>query len=111
MIFIYGTKTKMIGTSEVFFYKCPYCGETNTTTIAFFSKYYHLFFIPAMPMAKEAYASCSECGAGRKDNKFGPELIKQVREIEPGFKHPFYLYSWLIFAGLLLLSIFIVAPK
>ena len=111
MLFIYGSRKKMIGASDAFLYKCPYCEATNTTTVAIFSKYFHIFFIPAFPFAKEAYASCSNCGAARSDNKFGPELVKQAKEIEPRFKPPFYLYAWLIFLGLLILLILIVAPK
>jgi hypothetical protein len=111
MLYIYGTRTKMIGTSDVFFYKCPYCEETNTTSVAFFSKYYHLFFIPVLPFAKEAYASCSHCGVGRKDTKFGPELVKQVKEIEPKFRPPFYLFTWIILLGLLILLTIIIAPN
>ena len=101
----------MIGVSEIFFYKCPYCEELNTTDVAFFSRYYHFFFIPVLPFAKEAYASCSHCGAGRGDNKFGPELVKQVRETEAKFKPPFYLYAWIILIGLFVLLIIIVTPK
>ena len=111
MLFIYGTRTKMIGTSDVFFYKCPYCEETSTTSVAFFSKYYHFFFIPVLPLSKEAYASYSHCGAGRNDSKFGPELVKQVKVIESQFKPPFYLYTWLILLGLLIFLIIIIAPK
>jgi len=111
MLFIYGSRSKMSGTSEVFLYKCPYCEETNTTSVAFFSKYYHFFFIPVFPFAKNAYASCSHCGAGRSDNKFGPELVKQVREIEPKFKPPFYLYAWVILLSLPVVTIIIIAPK
>ena len=111
MLFIYGSRKKMIGASDAFLYKCPYCEETNTTSIAFFSNYYHIFFIPIFPFGKEAYASCSNCGAARSDNKFGPELVKQTKEMEGKFKPPFYLYTWLILFGLLILLIFIVAPK
>jgi hypothetical protein len=111
MLFIYGSRKKMIGASEAFLYKCPYCEETNTTSIAFFSNYYHIFFIPIFPFGKEAYASCSHCGAARSDNKFGPELVKQAKEVEGKFKPPFYLYAWLILFVAFILLIVIVAPK
>jgi len=111
MLFIYGSRKKMIGASDAFLYKCPYCEETNTTSIAFFSNYYHIFFIPIFPFGKEAYASCSHCGAARSDNKFGPELVKQSKELESKFKHPFYLYALTILFLLLILLIIIVAPK
>jgi hypothetical protein len=111
MLFIYGWRKRMIGVSEVFLYNCPYCDETNTTTVAFFSKYYHLFFVPVAPFAKEAYASCSHCGAGRNDSRLGPELEQQVKEIAPNYSHPFYLYTLIILAGLLILLVIFVAPK
>jgi hypothetical protein len=41
----------------------------------------------------------------------GPELVKQVREIEPKFKPPFYLYAWVILLSLLVVMIIIIAPK
>lgn len=111
MLVIYGSRSKMIGAAEAFLYKCPYCEETNTTTVAFFSRYYHFFFIPVFPFAKEAYASCCNCGAGRGDNKFGPELIKQAKEMEGKFRPPFYLYTLVILLSLLIVAVLIVAPK
>lgn len=111
MLFIYGWRRKMVGAVDAFLYKCPFCEEINTTTIIVYSKYYHIFWIPIFPFAKEAHASCSSCNASRGDNKFGPELTKQANEIIKRFRHPFYLYMLTILFCLLILMIFIVAPK
>ncbi|ANE52165.1 zinc-ribbon domain-containing protein [Flavisolibacter tropicus] len=92
MFIIYGWRKKMVGAFDAFLYKCPYCEQTNTTTIAVYSKYYHIFWLPLFPYAKEAHAGCSSCNAARDDNKFGPELTKQAKEIQKEVKHPVYLY-------------------
>lgn len=111
MFIIYGSRRKMVGATDAFLYECPYCEETNTTTIAVYSKYYHIFWLPIFPFAKEAHANCSSCNASRGDHKFGPELTKQAQVIQKELKHPFYLYLLTILFCLFIVAIFIVAPK
>lgn len=109
MLFIYGWRRKMVGAFDAFLYQCPYCEQTNTTTIAIYSKYYHIFWLPLFPYAKDAHASCSSCHASRDDHKFGPELTKQAAVIQKEMKHPIYLYLLTILFCLVVAAIVITA--
>jgi hypothetical protein len=100
---------KMIGAADAFLYECPYCEETNTTTIAVYSKYYHIFWLPIFPFAKDAHANCSSCHASRGDHKFGPELTKQAQAIQKEMKAPIYLYLLTILFCLVVAAVFIAA--
>ena len=99
----------MIGVDDAFLYECPFCEETNTTSIAVYSKYYHIFWVPLFPVAKESHASCSSCHSSRDDNRFGPELTKQAAVIQKEMKHPAYLYLLTILFCLVIAAIFIAA--
>ena len=92
MLAVYGQEKEMIGVTEPLAYKCPYCEETNTTTLNVYSKYYHVLSVPVLPFDKIAVAKCTKCNATRKEIQMGPELSRKVIEVQKAVRHPFHLY-------------------
>jgi ribosomal protein L37AE/L43A len=108
---IFGSRKAKIGSYDVFMYQCPFCEQNNSTRITVLCIYYHIFFIPFFPYAKDAIANCNNCNASMKEINFGPKLIEEFRETKKNFKYPWWTWLWVIIFLLLILTIFIVAPK
>jgi hypothetical protein len=111
MFLIYGKRKFFIRSFEPLFYKCPYCEKESSTEVFIYSRYFHIFWIPVFPIAKEAVAKCNECDTTRPDERFGPKLNEHLKEELNNTKHPFYSRTLLIVFALLILLILIVAPK
>ena len=94
----------MIGVTETLVYKCPYCGETQTTALAIYSKYYHVLSLPVLPFDKETTAECTACMATRREMQLDPALNKLAKDVQKRIRHPYSLYLLVIVFGLLLLT-------
>jgi hypothetical protein len=97
-LLIYGSRKYPIGTFDPPFYKCPKCEELHTTYVVVYSICYHVYWIPVFPYQKDAIATCSGCGFHREEVRFGPALIKEFAEKKKDYKHPWWLYSFIILA-------------
>jgi hypothetical protein len=109
--FIFGHRAANIGSHDVFMYECPYCHEQNTTLITVFARYYHIFWIPFFPYAKEGASLCTHCHAHRTELQFGPKLVEEFKAVKKKSRYPWWTWTWTILLVLLVLSIVIVAPK
>lgn len=95
MGFIISGKRKVsIGSFEAFMYTCPFCEQYNSTTIHVFATYYHVFWIPFFPYAKEAIAICDNCNSIRDELKFGPKLVQDYRDNKGKIKYPWW--TWIL---------------
>ncbi len=91
MIFVKGTGTIPIGTDE-FLLRCPSCEAHSPAEALVLSKYYHFYWIPMMPVAKEVTLVCIRCGLQRPNRSFDSDLISNYNEIRSKFKHPLLSY-------------------
>jgi|GEM_PF-321765 len=89
MLFIYGQKTASIKTYNDSYHSCDNCGSFDLQ-IKVYRKYFHLFFIPALPAGiNTSTVRCNNCSA--------PMRIDSLqRYYEDATKAPIYLYSLLL---------------
>ncbi len=110
-LLFFGSRKAKIGSYDVFMYECPFCEQNNSTKITVLATYYHMFWIPFFPYAKEAVAICNNCSASRNELKFGPKLVQEFRENKKRFRYPWWTWLMTIIFVTLILTIIIVAPK
>jgi hypothetical protein len=72
---ISGTKEKLL-ISETVSESCMHCGKNNVINLAIYQKYFHLFFIPFIPLKKTAISTCSHC----KEKLFLKEMTISLKE-------------------------------
>ncbi len=61
MIFFFGTRASKIKERKLKGTTCPYCQTQDSFTLSSFSKYFHFFWIPIIPLFKTHIAECSHC--------------------------------------------------
>jgi hypothetical protein len=102
--FIYfGTREAIIGSDE-FLIRCPACETHNYADVMVVSKYFHIYFIPMFPYAKEANIICQKCGLKRYGIPFEERLFSDFKEIKKRFKHPWYTYFFISFVLFVILT-------
>src|SRR5437763_2644399 len=108
MLFIkvYGYKEIPIGVAE-FLIRCPSCETHSWADVMVLSKYFHFYFVPMWPIAKEANVICKKCGLKRYGIIFGPRLIDNFQEVKSSFKHPWFSYIGLAFLTLITLGVLV----
>ncbi len=102
MILIKGTRTIPITTDE-FFVRCPCCEADSLADALVLSKYFHLYWIPIIPVGIEVTLICIKCGLKRPNMPFDAKLVSNYQEIKSKFKHPYF--SWL---GILIITVIII---
>ena len=103
MIFIKGTGTLPIAMDQ-FLIKCPCCEASSLADVMVVSKYLHFFWVPIVPISKEATTICTKCGFSQPDRSFDPNLISNYYEVKSKFKHPFLSYL-----GILIIAFITIA--
>lgn len=99
---VYGNKASEIGQKNFFELKCGNCGKSGGINIHFFSRHFHIFWIPIFPYKKEAVSHCSNCEHTRKEHQFDDLLKQRYEESKGEFKAP--LWKWI---GAVLIAVFI----
>lgn len=99
---VYGNKATSIGQKNFFELKCGNCGKSGGVDIHFYSRHFHLFWIPVFPYKKEAVSHCSNCEHTRQEHQFDDMLKQRYQESKGEFKAP--LWKWI---GLVLIAVFI----
>lgn len=61
MIFLFGSRSSKIDAFNLANCTCPNCQSVGTLNAVTFSKYFHIFFIPFMPIGNKTIAECSHC--------------------------------------------------
>lgn len=98
---VFGQKSSNIGQKNFFELKCPVCGKSGGIDIHFFSRHFHIFWIPTFPYKKEAVSHCSHCGHTRQEHQFDDLLKQRKEESAAEFKHPIWKWTGaLLFAAL-----------
>jgi hypothetical protein len=101
MLVIVGTKQIPIDTENLLL-NCPSCNSHQFSDILVSSKYFHFYYLPVIPVDKDAYSICNKCGYQRSfefSRKFRLENSIQAKK----FRHPMYTY-----AGILIFIILII---
>lgn len=105
---VFGQKSTAIGQQHFFELKCHNCGKSGGMDIHFFSRHFHIFWIPTFPYKKEAVSHCSNCEHTRQEHQFDAMLTQRKEEAAASFKHPFWKWTGtaliLLFIGSIVLS-------
>lgn len=88
-----GTKRIMIGIYDPFPFQCPNCKQLSTVNFAFYSEYFHYWYIPIFPQEKDGFAKCENCSFTINSLKYNRLTKHDYKEISKKFKHPFYTYT------------------
>lgn len=89
-MFIFGTRTskgKRVKTSA----GCPSCGDKNSFTVISRYEYFHIWWIPFLPVSKAVSADCGACG--RKFYIYKKDLNE---EIKSQLKTPVWQFTGLV---------------
>ena len=107
MHIIYGKRRVPIGIDEIFI-ACPSCEAHNPSDIMISSTYIHLFWVPALPIRKDASLICKKCGLKRYNLDFDPRSLEGYEDLKSKFKHPFYTYiAAAFFLSIVVISILV----
>lgn len=106
---IFGTKQLPINTQTVVI-DCPICKSFQECDILVSSEYVHFYWIPLVPVDKNAFSICRKCGQNRSF-AFSQEFIIKNSIEAKAFRHPLFTYTGLLaiitITGLMILSSFI----
>ena len=83
MIFFFGTRATKIKERKLRGTTCPYCTTPDSFTVSTFSKYFHFFWIPIIPLFKTHVAECAHCKKSYATNEFTQEMRRSL-EAENG---------------------------
>ncbi len=61
MLFFFGTRASKIKERKLKGTTCPYCQTQDSFVVSTFSKYFHFFWIPIIPLFKTNIAECTHC--------------------------------------------------
>jgi len=99
-ILLYGTQIIPIGVDESFI-KCPVCECHQHADVMVESHYFHIYWIPVMPVDKSALIICQNCGLKRTRMEISEQWFSNYREIKSKFRHPWYTYVGVAFLTLI----------
>jgi hypothetical protein len=101
---IYGTRGKVVAGQQVETV-CPGCG--NTTHVSFgILRYFHVYWIPMFPTAKQVGVECLHCERTRIDKEIPDDLASRLRQQLMTRERVFPLFSGL---ALLLIGIVVLS--
>ena len=105
---IQGIRATKIGSFRVANCTCEHCREISHQRITVFGRYFHVFWIPVLPLGRKAVAECIRCKKTIKKRAFSPELKQGYQEKKSIVKRPLWHWSGLGILSVLLALIFII---
>lgn len=96
---IYGTRSTHLK-SKASVIQCPTCSKKNNFVLSAYRKYFHLFWIPFIPLKKIVVGQCKHCKLAL-DEKHLPQSGKyEADQLKDEAKTPLWKFSLLILLGL-----------
>lgn len=86
MLLFFGTRASKIKDRKLRRTTCPYCKTQDSFTVSTYSKYFHFFWIPIIPLFKTNVAECSHCKKSYAQNEFTPDMnaaLQKENETNP----------------------------
>jgi hypothetical protein len=102
-----GENKTIIGVDEILIY-CPSCESSQWSDIMVTGKYFHIYWIPILPVDKELNIICKNCGLKRYGLSFNNKIISNYAEIKNRFSHPWFTYIGICIFIVLIMSIIMV---
>ena len=105
---IWGTKTALRRTESTVG-PCSNCGHINCVEIYIFQNYFHLFWIPTIPLDKTGWSKCEDCEEVLIPSQMHGSLLSIYKQVIESTKPPIWAFSgiavivtciiWAIFAN------------
>ncbi|RZL47700.1 MAG: zinc-ribbon domain-containing protein [Pedobacter sp.] len=99
---IFGTRSKQLKGSDVRA-NCNHCASTQSVSLVFILKYFHIFWIPMFPLSKTGVSQCNHCKQVLYNNEM-PDSLKVVYQQEKAKAKTPWGYRF----GLILIALFFV---
>ncbi|WP_394973918.1 hypothetical protein [uncultured Croceitalea sp.] len=74
MLFFFGTRASKVKERKLKRTTCPYCQTQDSFVVSTFSKYFHFFWIPIIPLFKTHIAECTHCKKSYDKTHFTQEM-------------------------------------
>jgi hypothetical protein len=74
MIFFFGSRATKIKERKLRKTTCPYCQTQDSFVVSTFSKYFHFFWIPIIPLFKTHIAECTHCKKSYSQHQFSSDM-------------------------------------
>jgi len=78
MLFFFGTRASKIKERKLKRTTCPYCQTQDSFVVSTFSKYFHFFWIPIIPLFKTNIAECTHCKKSYDKAHFTQEMQRSL---------------------------------
>lgn len=79
---------------------CAHCGASQSVQLHFLVRYFHIFWIPLIPLYKTGVSQCNHCKQVLDKAKMPPHLLAAYTTARKKAKTPLRYYSWLILVSL-----------
>ncbi|MCI1188768.1 hypothetical protein MON38_15175 [Hymenobacter sp. DH14] len=108
MLFFLGIRRSTIATEHLSGLACAYCHTPETLTCTVFSRYVHLFWVPAFPVGKFSVTSCQHCKQVLTAREMPASYVAPVQAVQQQAKTPLTHFALLLlFGAVVLLSLLI----
>lgn len=107
MIFFFGTRSTQVAAQQAKT-NCAYC-QQEAVWLFVYQHYFHIFWIPVFPLWKSTVSSCGHCKQTLTKKAFLPELQEDYIKVKQQAKTPWWTFSLLIAAVLLVVGSMILA--
>jgi hypothetical protein len=104
-MFFFGVKSKSIKKGMLTNIHCEYCDEESDMEYNFLQKYFHLYFVPFIPLKRRTEVSCENCGLTYEGKEITKEINTKLNRVKD--RHPIRTPIW-AFSGIIILTLFFV---
>jgi len=100
---IFGLRSGTLKSNEGPLADCAHCHSSQTVHLYFYVRYFHIFWIPLIPLYKTGVSQCSHCKQVLDKAQMPPHLSAGYTAARKKAKIPLKYYSWLIIVFLFVL--------
>lgn len=93
---IFGLRTGNAKQAKSNLHDCAYCGTSQSVQLHFYTRYFHIFWIPVIPLYKTGVSQCNHCKQVLDKAQMPPHLQAGYAQARKKAKTPIKYYSWLI---------------
>jgi len=79
---------------------CAHCGTSQSVQLHFYVRYFHIFWVPLIPLYKIGVSQCNHCKQVLDKAQMPPHLLASYAPERKKAKTPLKYYSWLIIVAL-----------
>ena len=97
---IFGTRSTNTGQEQVN-RNCQHCQAEDSIWVFTFRRYFHIFWIPVLPLWQSAVSECTHCKQVLRENEFDTVLKSACDTAKQNAKTPLWMFSGFIIVAIL----------